>query len=156
MRHAPLLLIIALAVLTSSCTTSPRHAKAELSTFKWTETDSKLAGGKVIEFFVSSRSVMAYMEAGARGDTATVKKLDATLPEDSWIYGVSLAGDATTYAKDKIHVFGVGPCGDPITIDSGTVQIDRNKKTVRIALKILIGGKVTDFKANGLYSIQSR
>ncbi len=156
MRHAPFLLIIVLAFLTSSCTTNLGHAKAELSTFKWTETDTKPSGGKVIEFFVSSRSVMAYMEATDRGDTATVKKLDAKLPEDSWIYGVSLAGEATTYPKDKIHVFGVGPCGDPITLNSGNVEIDRNKNTVRIALKILTGDKATDFKANGLYSIQSR
>lgn len=130
------------------------YAASDIRVFRWQELRNAKSGEKQLGFFIAPRAVQAILEADARGDQKRVEALGAKLPEDAWNYGVLLSGESKIYQKEKITLFEPSPCGDLPEIASGTVEVDWKKRTVCIALKVMLEGKVVDFVGNGIYPIK--
>ena len=129
------------------------RAATDVSVFRWVERDDEKRGAKTISFFVAPTAVKELFDADARGDQKAVEALGAKLPRDAWDCVVQLEGTAKTYAKDKVTLMYLSPPKTIVAIDSGVVEVDRAKKTVRIALKIVLESRVVDFIGNGVYAL---
>lgn len=129
-------------------------AASGVTLFSWQESRDKNTGEKRIGFFLAPEPVRKVFEADAKGDTGKVQAQSAKLPKDAWIYGLMLTGEAKTYSKEKIALFEPSPCGSPLELDSGSIEMDRKSGTVRVALKVKQDGKVIIFVGNGLYPIK--
>lgn len=129
------------------------RAATDVTVFHWHERHDEKQGGKVTAFFVGPTAVKEVFDAQARRDEKAVQELGARLPKDAWDCIVELRGEARTYLKDKITLAYMSPPKTIVEIVSGSVAVDRAKKTLRIALKIVLEGKVVDFAGNGVYPI---
>ena len=138
-----------LALLLILATTG--YAAADIRVFRWQESRDAKTGEKRFGFFIAPRAVQIILEADARSDQKTVEALAAKLPKDAWDYGLLLSGRSNVYQKEKIALFEPSPCGVLPEIASGTVEVDWMKSVVRIALKVVLDGKVVDFVGNGIY-----
>lgn len=131
--------------------TSMAHAEVRLNF--WQESRDEKTAEPLFGFLLAPAAMMAAMEADAKGDTKTAAALAEKLPADTWMYALLLRGDTSAYSKEKLVLAEPKPCGSLITLESGTVEVDRKKNTVRIALKVTQDGKVIDFVGNGTFPI---
>ncbi len=130
-------------------------ARAEVRLNFWQESRDEKTAEPLFGFLLAPAAMMAVVEADAKGDDKKAAALAEKLPADTWMYGLLLSGEATSYAKEKIDLFEPKPCGSMITLESGTVEVDRKKRTVRVALKVTQDGKVIDFVGNGTFPIKA-
>ncbi len=130
--------------------------RAEVRLNFWQESRDEKTGEALFGFLLAPTTMMAAMEADAKGDGETALKLgEKVQAADAWMYGLLLRGEAPVYAAEKLLLFEPKPCGSLLALDSGTVEVDRKKRTVRVALKVTQDGKVIDFVGNGTFPIKA-
>ncbi|MEY2879035.1 MAG: hypothetical protein RLZZ15_1415 [Verrucomicrobiota bacterium] len=145
-RRTNTALLLALSLLTTA-------VGADVRLFLWQEVRDEKSGEIQSGFFVAPQAVKEMAEAEARGDAKRAKMLGEKLPKTSWMYGIVLKGVATIYSSDTLFLFEPMPCGSELKVASGTVELDRPKGTMRVALKVTQDGNPIDFIGNGTYPI---
>jgi hypothetical protein len=147
MRELTVILVIALAAL---------QARADVRLFAWQESREEKTDEKQFGFCLAPSAVMKFMEADGKGDRKTAESLAAGLRKDAWAYVLKLTGELGVYSKERVVLCESGPCGSMIEIESGSVDVDWNAKTVRVGLKVVLDGKPVDFRGNGTYRIRKK
>jgi hypothetical protein len=128
---------------------------ADVHAFGWQESRDEKTGEKHFGFFVAAPKLVRDMfVAEAKGDSKAASAIGARLPKDAWDYALLLTGESTSYSKEKVAMVVPSPCGDVIKIVSGTVEVDRKKNAVRIALQVVQDGKTVDFVGNGSFTLE--
>lgn len=147
MKLLALIFVIALAV----------SARAEVLLVNWDESPDEKTGEKRVRFFLSPNWVVEYWKADERGDIkAAIAALKGRKVEEIWSYAILLHGEASRYQKENLRLLEPSPCGGPLELISGSVEVDRKSGVVRVALKVKQEGKLGDFIGNGVYRIPNQ
>jgi hypothetical protein len=125
---------------------------SDIRAFLWQESRDEKTRELQYGFFVGPAAVKEVMEAEAAGDAKKVEELSSKTPPDTWLFAVLLSGEAKQYSKDKISIARIDG-HESVDIVSGSVELEREKRAVKIDLKIKLEGKVVSFPGNGSYSV---